>query len=221
MWAWIPGPSTTACWTRRLDRHPRPARAPAGDLPGGRSRGQCPGTLLAHPSADGKLEIQPSARAINVTGGNPGRIHLDNLQAERSFRGLDTYSHTKPIQMALSYEFAQRLQGTSVTVNVCYPGRASTAMTQNVTPEMLRAQLRVLWPLFKLMFRADQGQSAAKAARSSIYLAASPDVQGVTGQYIDSECQRADWPAAVLDPHVRRHLWAVAEQLTHWVAQGA
>jgi len=70
---------------------------------------------------------------------------------------LDTYSHTKPIQMALSYEFAQRLQGTSVTVNVCYPGRASTAMTQNVTPEMLRAQLRVLWPLFKLMFRADQG----------------------------------------------------------------
>jgi NAD(P)-dependent dehydrogenase (short-subunit alcohol dehydrogenase family) len=167
------------------------------------------------------LNASPSARVVNLTGGVPGRIDLDNLQAERSFRGLDTYSHTKTIQMALSYEFAQRLQGTGVTVNVCYPGQASTAMTQNVTPNMLPARMRALWPQFQRMARADQGQSAANAARSSIYLAASPQVQGLTGQYLDRHCQPAAWPAAVLDPHLRRQLWAVAEHLTNTVAPGA
>jgi NAD(P)-dependent dehydrogenase (short-subunit alcohol dehydrogenase family) len=167
------------------------------------------------------LHASPSARVVNVTGGVPGRIDLDNLQAERSFRGLDTYSHTKTIQMALSYEFAQRLQGGSVTVNVCYPGQASTAMTQNVTPDMLPARMRAQWPQFQRIARADQGQSAANAARSSIYLASSPQVQGVTGQYLDRHCQPAVWPAAVLDPHLRRQLWAVAEHLTHTTAPSA
>jgi hypothetical protein len=37
----------------------------------------------------------------------------------------------------------------------------------------------------------------------------------VTGQYVDSHCQPAAWPAAVLDPNLRRQLWAAAEQLTH------
>jgi NAD(P)-dependent dehydrogenase (short-subunit alcohol dehydrogenase family) len=93
-------------------------------------------SLTADATAPPRLRASPSARIVNVAGGEPGQIHLDNLQAERFFRGLETYSHTKTIQMALSYELAQRLRDSSVTVNVCYPGRASTAMTQSVTPDM-------------------------------------------------------------------------------------
>jgi NAD(P)-dependent dehydrogenase (short-subunit alcohol dehydrogenase family) len=162
-----------------------------------------------------RLRASPSARIVNVAGGEPGQIHLDNLQAERSFRGLETYSHSKTIQMALSYELAQRLRDSSVTVNVCYPGRASTAMTQSVTPDMLPVGMREAWPALERMARPDQGRSAAEAARSSRYLATSPELQGVTGQYVDSHCQPAAWPAAVLDPNLRRQLWAAAEQLTH------
>ncbi|HYY77677.1 MAG TPA: SDR family NAD(P)-dependent oxidoreductase [Actinomycetes bacterium] len=166
------------------------------------------------------LRTGPSARVVNLAGGVPGEIHLDNLQAERSFHGLESYSHSKTIQMALSYELAQRLRGSGVTVNVCYPGRASTAMTRSVTRDMFPGWSRLLWPLFRRMTRPDQGRSAARAARSSIYLATSPDLDGVTGQYVDSRCRRADWPAAVLDPHLRARIWAVAEQLTHTAAQG-
>lgn len=161
-----------------------------------------------------RLRAGPSARIVNVTGGDPGEIHLDDLQAERSFRGLDTYSHTKTIQMALSYELAQRLRDSGVTVNVCHPGQASTTMTRNVTPDMLPARMRTLWPEFERRTRADQGQSAAAAARSSIYLATSPEVQGVTGRYVDSRCRPADWPAAVLDADLRGRLWAAAEHHT-------
>jgi len=163
-----------------------------------------------------RLKSSPSARVINLTGGDhPAKIDLDNLQAELSFMGLNTYSHAKLIMMAVMYEFAQRVQGTNVTINVCYPGNASTNMTQSVTPQMAPLILRLLWPLFKLATRPDGGQSAAKAARSSVYLASSVDVEGINGQYFNRQSKVVDWPKTVLDLATRQHLWAIAEQLTH------
>jgi len=171
--------------------------------------------LLTHLFMD-CLQTSPSARVITLTGGNhPATIDLENLQAERSFRGLQTYSHAKLIMMAVMYEFAQRVQGTNVTINVCYPGQASTNMTQSVTPEMLPGFMRIIWPLFKLATRADRGQSAAKAARCSVYLASSAGVEGVNGKYFDTQSKMVDWPQAVLDQATRQRLWAMTEQLSH------
>jgi len=116
---------------------------------------------------------------------------MDNLQSEKSFDGLNTYSQTKLAMMALMYEFAQREKG--VTINVCYPGQASTNMTRSVTPEMLPRAMRWMFPIFKLLVREDGGKSAAKAARSSVYLASSPEVEGVTGKYFDTNCKEAAW----------------------------
>jgi NAD(P)-dependent dehydrogenase (short-subunit alcohol dehydrogenase family) len=162
-----------------------------------------------------RLKSSASARVITVTGGrHPDTIELDNLQAERSFEGLNSYSHSKLIMMALMIEFSQRVEGTNVTLNVCYPGNATTSMTQNVTPKMLPGIMRLFWPLFKLMTRPDSGQSAAKAARSSIYLASSPDVGGINGTYFDTASEKVDWPEAGLNPATRRHLWGLVEQLT-------
>ena len=56
------------------------------------------------------------------------------------------------------------------------------------------------------MIRPDGGKSAAKAAHSSVYLAASPDVAGVNGDCFNPESEVADRPKAVLDQAVRRHL---------------
>lgn len=128
--------------------------------------------------------------------------------------GLKTYSHAKLMTMALMYEFAERLQGTSVAVNVCYPGQASTSMTQGVTPQMLPGALRIAWPLFRLMTRPDGGRSAAKASRSSVYLATSPEVESVSGRYFDTNSKEVAWPAPVRDTQTRRQLWAITERLT-------
>ncbi len=156
------------------------------------------------------LKASPAARVISLTGGEAkGQIELDNLQAERSFSGLSTYSHAKLVMMAVMYEFAQRTQGANMTVNVCYPGQASTQMTRSVTPEMLPGFMRLLWPLFKRVVREDGGQSAAKASRSSVYLATSAEVAGISGQYFDTNCKRVAWPKAVLDEESRQAtVWA-------------
>lgn len=158
------------------------------------------------------LKSSTSARVINVTGGShPAKIDLNNVQGEQSFVGLTAYSHAKLAMMAVMYEFALRVQDSNVTINVCYPGQASTNMTRSVTAEMMPTGMRFIMPLFKWFTRPDNGKSAAKAARSSVYLATSPEVEGVTGKYFDTKSKIVPWPKAVLDPTVRQKLWTMVE----------
>ncbi len=166
--------------------------------------------LLTHLLMD-SLKASSSPRVVTLMGGDvPAKLDMDNLQSEKSFDGLNTYSQTKLAMMVLMYEFAQREK--DVTINVCYPGQASTNMTRSVTPEMLPGFMRFAFPLFKLMVREDGGKSAAKASRSSIYLASSPTVEGVTGKYFDTNCKEAAWSPAVMEADVRSALWKLVEQ---------
>jgi NAD(P)-dependent dehydrogenase (short-subunit alcohol dehydrogenase family) len=159
------------------------------------------------------LKKSPSPRVVTLMGGDvPAKLDMDNLQSEKSFDGLNTYSQTKLAMMVLMYEFAQREK--DMTINVCYPGQASTNMTRSVTPEMLPRAMRWMFPVFKLMVRDDGGKSAAKASRSSIYLASSPEVEGVTGKYFDTNCKEAAWSPAVMEADVREKVWTLVERIT-------
>lgn len=161
----------------------------------------------------GSLKASASPRVITVTGGDVVPIDLENLQAEKSFLALNTYSHAKACMMALMYEFSLREKG--VSINVCFPGGASTNMTANIKPEMAPPILKLIWPLFKWMIRPDNGKSAAKASRSSVYIASSPEVAGVSGKYFDTNCKMSDYPAVVNDPTMREKLWQTAVAVTH------
>ena len=161
------------------------------------------------------LRASPSARVISLMGGDlPARLELGNLQGERHFDGLGAYSQSKLAMLCVMLEFAQRLQGEGITVNVCYPGQASTAMTRGVTPDMLPAGLRWLHPLFRWMTRPDNDQSAAKAARSSVYLASSAELEGLSGQYVSARCQISALPKAVQDAETRQVVWDLVHRLT-------
>lgn len=144
-------------------------------------------------------------RVINVTGGMPrGPLDLGNLQSEQRFVGMESYSHAKLALMALSYEQAQRLNGTGITLNVAYPGGAATAMTAGISPAMVPGWMHPFWPLFGLIM---SNASPERAARSSIYLASSPEVAGVTGTYFNTNSRRSAWPKPVLDRELRLKLW--------------
>jgi NAD(P)-dependent dehydrogenase (short-subunit alcohol dehydrogenase family) len=154
------------------------------------------------------LRAAAPARVINVTGGMPTMaLDLSNLQAEKGYLGISTYSHAKLAMMALSYEQARRLAGSGVALNVAYPGAAATAMTLGMTPAMVPLWMRLIWPLFSVLMG---NASPARAARSSIYLASSPDAAGVSGAYYDTNSRPAKWPAPVLDEALRRRLWEIS-----------
>jgi NAD(P)-dependent dehydrogenase (short-subunit alcohol dehydrogenase family) len=157
------------------------------------------------------LKASAPARIINVTGGMPStKLDLTNLQGENRFLALQNYSQAKVVMMAGAYEQARQLEGSGVTLNVAYPGAASTAMTQAMTPAMVPWFMKLAWPLFgRIMAKA----SPAKAARSSVYLASSPEVAGVNGKYYDTNSNLAKWPKAVLDENNRRFIWELSEQL--------
>jgi NAD(P)-dependent dehydrogenase (short-subunit alcohol dehydrogenase family) len=154
------------------------------------------------------LKASPAGRVVTLAGGDlPDTLDLSNLQSELTFQGLNGYSQTKVAMMCVMYALSQRLIGEGITVNVCYPGQASTNMTQSVTREMLPALMRPIFPLFKFVTRPDNGKSAQKASRSSVFLATAPELQGKTGQYYTAKMKNAPWPAPVQDAQIRQAVW--------------
>ena len=149
------------------------------------------------------LKAAPHARVINVSGGDkPGRVDPENLQAEKGFRGLMTYTHSKSVLEAMSMALAKDLESEGITVNVVFPGRASTAMTQSLTARALPGAMKLMYPFFRLFFRDDGGKSAAKAARSTIWAATDPETHRVTGAYFDTHSERQDLHPSAHEPSI-------------------
>lgn len=159
-------------------------------------------------------QLAPHARIVAVTGGeHPDALQFDNLQGERSFVGLVNYSHHKLVMMATMRALARELRDTGVTVNVCYPGQAATSMTRGVTAADLPGWMRLLYPLFRLAVRADGGKSAAKASRSSVFLATAAELEGVTERYVAPDCKTRQWPQAIADDVVVERAWQAVHQI--------
>ena len=159
------------------------------------------------------LTAADDPRVLNVTGGDkPAAIDTDNLQAEKGFEGLMTYTHSKSVLEAMSMILARELEPEGVTVNVVFPGRASTAMTRSLTSRALPGALKLMLPIFRFMFREDGGKSAARAARSTIWGATTPALDGVTGRYFDTHCKEQKLHPTAYDPQVQAGILAVLDR---------
>lgn len=163
------------------------------------------------------LRAAAPARVVYLTGGRPGGLRLDDLQGRQRYLGIDTYSHAKTVMMALAREQADRLDPALVTVNVVYPGGASTAMTQAMTPATMPAPMRPLFPLFRATQRLLRTEWAS---RSSVGLASAPEFAGVTGRYFSTRSRPKAWPRDVGDPRLRRRAWDAAADLLGLPADG-
>lgn len=163
------------------------------------------------------LRRSSRARIVNLTGGIPrGPIDIDNLQGEKSFVGLTfcQYNHTKLAMMAMSLTLARRLAGEGISVNVAYPGHAYTPGNRATGASAFPVLYRPVAPVLRVLGPVFMGAKAiAKASRSSVFLASSSDVDGVTGAYYDKNCRRADWPDSVVDPANQDAVWALCAQL--------
>ena len=156
------------------------------------------------------LKAADGARVLNITGGaKPAAVDPDNLQAEKGFRGLTTYQHSKSVMESMSMVLAKRLEDEGVTVNVLFPGRASTAMTGSMSAEALPGPMKLMYPLMRILFREDGGKSAAKAARSTIWGATSSDLNGVTGRYFDTNSKEQKVHPTAYDSQVQESILAV------------
>jgi NAD(P)-dependent dehydrogenase (short-subunit alcohol dehydrogenase family) len=84
------------------------------------------------------LRAARPACVLNVSAGDnapgtPVPIDVENLQAEKGFKGLMTMAHSKSVMESMSVALARKLEPDGVAVNCVYPGRASTEMTRSLT----------------------------------------------------------------------------------------
>ena len=154
------------------------------------------------------LQKSDNPRVICLTGGDlPSKLEIDNLQCEKEFKGLASYSQSKIAMMTLFYEYSQQMKNEKITINICYPGQASTNMTQSVTKEMLPKLMRPIFPIFKLLIKPDNGKSAEKASKSSVFLATNENLGNVTGKYYNKKCKETEMPKCVIDINNRKFVW--------------
>lgn len=134
------------------------------------------------------LKAAPSARVITVSSIAHLRATLDfdNLQGEKKFDGYAAYSLSKLANVLFAVELAERLKGTRVTSNALHPGVIAT--------KLLEAGF------------AMKGAPLAEGAETPVYLASSPDVEGVTGRYFVKKRPQPYNPI-VDDAEIRKRFW--------------
>jgi len=132
-----------------------------------------------------------------------GHIDFDDLQGEKGYGGWKAYSQAKLAQVLFTYELARRLKGTGVTANCLHPGAVAT----NIWSRPL-GRAGFIMKLLRLFMMGPEG-----GAKTPIYLASSPDVEGVSGKYFTNKKEKESSKESN-DEQVARRLWLVSEDLT-------
>jgi len=148
-------------------------------------------------STDGRVVVVSSGAHVN------GTIDFNDLQTVKNYSAMKAYSQSKLANLLFTYALGRRLKGTRVTVNALDPGFVATNLGSN--NNWLRTRLRNL--LKRTMLRPAEG------ARTVVYLATSPEVDGVSGQYF-YECRPIRSSDGSYDETIAEKLWTLSEELS-------
>ncbi len=153
------------------------------------------------------IQASPSARIVNVSSAAHfgGKIDFEDLEGRLRYTGWKAYGQSKLADVMFTYALARRLVRTGVTVNALHPGVVASnfAVTNNRNTVLTRL-FRVVTNLFSI--------SEAEGAETSVYLATSPEVEGVTGRYFDDKQEKRSSKASY-DQAAQERLWQVSEEM--------
>ncbi|WP_395834662.1 SDR family oxidoreductase [Cystobacter fuscus] len=161
--------------------------------------------LLTHLLLD-LLKASGASRVVNVSseGHRLGSLgYLDDLQGERRFNGILAYDNSKLANVLFTRALARRLAGKKVTTNSLHPGVVRSSFGLN-NQGFFKFIFQMAGPLMI---------SAEKGARTSVYLASSPEVEGVSGKYF-SKCKVARESKAAQSDEGAEKLWRKSADLT-------
>ena len=150
------------------------------------------------------LKAAPSGRIVNVASRAHyrGHVNFEDLQSQHGYNGMRVYSMSKLMNVLFTYELARRLDGTNVTANCLHPGFVASNFGGNNG-----------W-IARIAMRFMTGRiSVEEGAKCPIFLASSPDVQGVSGKYFNYDTQETRSSEESYDQNIARRLWDVSEEL--------
>ncbi|HEX5083983.1 MAG TPA: SDR family oxidoreductase [Blastocatellia bacterium] len=152
----------------------------------------------------GLLKSSAPARIVNIASDahNRGHIHFDDLNLENGYGAWKAYCQSKLANVLFTYELARRLEGTGVTANCAHPGVVGTNLFNSVGGWAGKI-VRLFTPFMR---------TPEKGADTMIWLASSPEVEGVTGKYFSDRKEQATNPESY-DTAVAARLWEISERM--------
>ena len=141
------------------------------------------------------LQKAPAGRIVTVssTMHTVRGLDMNDLQGEQRYRGNGAYALSKLGNILMTRELAERLAGSSMTANCLHPGVIDTKLLRNA---------------FGM-----SGSSLKSGAATSVFLASSPEVTGVSGTYFEN-CQPVEVGDQAQDPTLQKQFWQISEALT-------
>jgi NAD(P)-dependent dehydrogenase (short-subunit alcohol dehydrogenase family) len=152
-----------------------------------------------------RLRATPGARIVSTSSRahRGARLDFDDLQSQRHYRAFGAYARSKLMNILFTRELAERLTRTGVTANCHHPGFVATRFGEADGTGLPAALLR-LAKHFALT--SEQG------AQTMIYLASSPQVEGISGRYFH-RCRPAPISRAAQSDEDARRLWDLSTAL--------
>ncbi|MCA9774717.1 MAG: SDR family oxidoreductase [Myxococcales bacterium] len=151
------------------------------------------------------LKSAAPARVVNVasTMHRFAKMNFDDPGLKSGYSGWTSYNQSKLANILFTKELARRLEGTGVTVNAVHPGGVATRLGHN------NGRGAVVFTKIAAPFL----RTPAQGAKTSIHVAASPDLDGVTGEYFANE-RRARASRAANDAAAAERLWELSARMT-------
>jgi retinol dehydrogenase-14 len=146
------------------------------------------------------LRAGAPSRIVTVSSGAHAgqRLDFDDLMSQGEYRRDRVYGRTKLANILFTHELARRLDGSGVTANAVHPGVVATGLLADY--------------LGMAAGKRSFGTTPERGAEPIVYLAASPEVAGVSGRYFD-RCSEARSSAASYDDAAARRLWEESVRL--------
>ena len=150
-----------------------------------------------------KKGVHPRIVNVSSTAHFAGRVNFDDLQSQKKYSTMRVYGTSKLMNVLFTYELDRRLAGSGITVNALHPGF--------VASNFGKSNGGLMKPLFGLIQLG--AISVEDGAKTSIYLASSTEVEGISGKYFD-QSQAVDSSKESYNPALAKRLWEETEKIT-------
>ena len=154
----------------------------------------------------GLLRAAPAGRILTASSEfHSGELDFSNLQGQRQYNWLEAYKRSKLCNILFTYELCRHLAPTTITANCFDPGPTLTRLGDN----MRGLPATVPWLLKRIpsLLAFPEG-----AARTPVYLASSPDLDGVSGRFF-RHCRETHTKQITYDNGVAVRLWEMSQAL--------
>lgn len=164
------------------------------------------------------LKAGAPSRVVNVTSGAAARWVkrvFDEVEPPGGYYGFHWYGRAKLANLAYAMDLARRLRGTGVSVFAADPGGASTDMTsgRSRVPKIVSPGLRPFWPLIRRTMERATSVPASEGARSSIFAALDPSLDGRTGLLIGPDTRPVKPYNSADDPRLAAAVRELSERV--------